>query len=73
MLPNLPLDILNNQLRVGDKVVFGSAQSLTLRTGIVAKINPQTVTIKHEEYNNGSYSSIKESRRNFRDVVRISV
>ena len=72
MLPNLPLDILNNQLRVGDKVVFGSAQSLTLRTGIITKISPQTVTIKHEEYNNGSYSLIKESRRNFRDVVRIS-
>lgn len=71
MLLNLPLDILNNQLRVGDKVVFGSAQSLTLRIGIITKINDKTVTIKHEEYNNGSYSSIKESRRNFRDVVRI--
>lgn len=71
MLPNLPLDILNNQLRVGDKVVFGSAQSLTLRTGTITKINSKTVSIKHEQYHNNSYSEISESRRNFRDVVRI--
>lgn len=72
MLPNLPLDLNNTQLRVGDKVVFGSSQSLTLRTGTIIKINDKTVTIKHEQYNNGSYSSIKESRRNFRDVVKIT-
>lgn len=72
MLPNLPLDILNNQLRVGDKVVFGSAQSLTLRTGIITKIDSKTVSIKHEQYHNNSYSETSESRRNFRDVVRIS-
>ena len=72
MLPNLPLDILNNQLRVGDKVVFGSAQSLTLRTGTITKINDKTVNIKHEQYHNNSYSEISESRRNFRDVVKIS-
>lgn len=71
MLPNLPLDILNNQLRVGDKVVFGSAQSLALRTGTISKINDKTVTIKHEQYHNNSHSEISESRRNFKDVVRI--
>lgn len=72
MLPNLPLDILNNQLRVGDKVVFGTAQSMRLMTGVVSKVNPKTVMIKHEEYRNGSYSEISESRRNFEDVVKIS-
>lgn len=65
-------DILGNTLEVGDKVVFGTAQSMHLMTGIISKIHPKTVMIKHEEYRNGSYSEISESRRNFEDVVKIS-
>lgn len=65
-------DILGNTLEVGDKVVFGTAQSMRLMTGVIIKVNPKTVMIKHEEYRNGSYSEISESRRNFEDVVKIS-
>lgn len=64
-------DILGNDLSVGDKVVFGTAQSMHLMIGIISKIHPRTVMIKHEEYRNGSYSEISESRRNFEDVVKI--
>lgn len=71
MLPNLPLDINNTQIREGDTVVFGSAGSMTLRKGTVTKINPQTVNISHGIYQNGSYSDTDKSRRAFRDVVVI--
>lgn len=64
-------DILGNDLSVGDKVVFGTAQSMCLMKGVITKIHPKTVMIKHEEYRNGSYSEISESRRNFEDVVKI--
>ena len=64
-------DILGNDLAVGDKVVFGTAQSMRLMQGVITKINAKTVMIKHEEYRNGSYSEISESRRNFEDVVKI--
>jgi hypothetical protein len=30
------------------------------------------VNIEHEEYSNGSYSQIAESRRNFEDVVKVN-
>jgi hypothetical protein len=65
-------DILGNTLEVGDKVVFGTAQSMRLMTGIISKIHLKTVMIKHEEYRNGCYSEISESRRNFEDVVKIN-
>lgn len=65
-------DILGNTLEVGNKVVFGTAQSMRLMTGVISKVNPKTVMIKHEEYHNHSYSTIEESRRNFEDVVKIS-
>lgn len=65
-------DILGNTLEVGDKVVFGTAQSMRLMTGVVSKVNPKTVMIKHEEYRNGCYSEISESRRNFEDVVKVN-
>lgn len=65
-------DILGNNLAVGDEVVFGTAQSMRLMIGVVSKVNPKTVMIKHEEYHNHSYSTIEESRRNFEDVVKIS-
>ena len=64
-------DILGNPLSVGDKVVFGTAQSMSLMQGVISKINPKTVIISHEEYRNGPYSEISESRRNFEDVVKI--
>lgn len=65
-------DILGSTLEVGDKVVFGAASSMRLMTGVISKIHPKTVMIKHEEYHNHSYSTIEESRRNFEDVVKIS-
>lgn len=65
-------DILGNDLSVGDKVVFGTAQSMRLMQGVITKIHPKTVIISHEEYRNGPYSEISESRRNFEDVVKIN-
>lgn len=64
-------DILGNDLAVGDKVVFGTAQSMHLMVGTIKKIHPKTVMISHEEYKNHSWSEISESRRNFEDVVKI--
>lgn len=64
-------DILGNTIEIGDKVVFGTAQSMHLMVGVISKVHPKTVMIKHEEYRNGSYSEISESRRNFEDVVKI--
>ena len=64
-------DILGNVLAIGDSVVFGSAGSMCLRIGKIVKISTKTVSIEHEEYSNGSYSRIKESRRNFEDVVKV--
>ena len=64
-------DLLGRELKIGDMVVFGSAGSMTLRTGKVIKINNKTVNIAHEEYSNRSYSTAVESRRNFEDVVKI--
>lgn len=65
-------DILGNDLVIGDKVVFGTAQSMRLMTGIISKIHPKTIMIKHEAYMNGSYSEISESRRDSCDVVKIN-
>ncbi len=65
------LDLVGNIIYIGDTVVFGSAQSMRLLTGEVVKINNKTVQIKHEEYQNHTYSKISESRRNFDDVVVI--
>jgi hypothetical protein len=64
-------DILGTPILLNQKVVFGSAGSMSLRVGTIVKVCPKTVIIKHEEYNNGSYSTIVESRRNFDDVVVI--
>lgn len=66
-------DLLGNDIAVLSTVVFGSAGSMSLRTGVVIKINEKTVTIKHTEYNNGPYSTIEESKRRFDDVVVIHV
>lgn len=65
------VDILGTPIEIGQKVVFGSAGSMCLRVGEIIKVNAKTVLIKHHEYNNGPYSSIMESRRNFDDVVVI--
>lgn len=66
-------DILGNELALGDTVVFGKAQTMCLHKGKVIKINAKTVIIEHEEYSNGSYSRIAESRRNFEDVVKVNI
>lgn len=40
MLPNLPLDVNNKQIREGDTVVFGSDNGSYLYVGNVYKITP---------------------------------
>lgn len=69
MTKDLKFDSVGQAIQVGDTVVFGQAGSMRLFKGVVSKINDKTVTIEHEEYANGSYSTIKESRRAFADVV----
>ena len=69
MTKDLKFDSVGQILQVGSSVVFGQAGSMKLFKGVVSKINDKTVTIEHEEYANGSYSTIKESRRAFTDVV----
>lgn len=66
-----PQDKLLRTINLNDGVVFGKAGSMTLHIGKVIKINAKTVLIEHEEYANGSYSTITESRRSFEDVVVI--
>lgn len=41
----MKVDKLGNEIKVGDKVVFGMGQSMTLLIGEVTKINDKTVTI----------------------------
>lgn len=41
----MKVDKLGNEIKVGDKVVFGMGQSMTLLIGEVIKINDKTVTI----------------------------
>lgn len=64
-------DILGNDLQVGDKVVFGMAQTMQLHTGTIMKVNAKTVKIKHEAYQNGWQETV-ESQRSFEDVVKIN-
>lgn len=64
-------DLVGNHIAILSVVAFGSAGSMKLRTGVVIKINDKTVTIKHREYSNGSYSTTEESKRRFEDVVVI--
>lgn len=40
MLPNLPLDVNQKQIRVGDKVTFGADNGSHLYVGTVFKITP---------------------------------
>ena len=64
-------DILGNDLEIGDKVVFGMAQTMRLHTGEIIKISTKTVKIKHEVYQNG-WQETTESQRAFEDVVKIN-
>lgn len=41
----MKVDKVGNEIKVGDKVVFGMGQSMTLLIGEVTKINAKTVTI----------------------------
>jgi len=41
----MKVDKIGNEIKVGDKVVFGMGQSMTLLIGEVTKINTKTVTI----------------------------
>lgn len=68
-----PVDCINQRIELHAQVVFGRAGSSLLFKGTVTKINAKTVTIKHDEYNNGPYSTITDSRRAFEDVVVVGV
>lgn len=46
MLPNLPLDVNNKQIREGDTVVFGADNGSYLHVGKVVKITPCFVWMK---------------------------
>lgn len=66
-----PVDCINQPIELHMNVVFGKAGSMRLFKGKVTKINAKTVTIEHDEYNTGPYSTATESRRAFEDVVVI--
>lgn len=66
MLPNLPLDVNNTQIRVGDKVVFGADNGSYLYSGEVVKMTPcfawmQIPMVSHKTF-----------RREFRRVAVIN-
>lgn len=42
-------DIIGTELKVGRKVCFGLAQTKTMSTGVITKINPKTVTVEYIE------------------------
>jgi hypothetical protein len=48
MLPTLPLDVNNTQIREGDNVVFGADNGSYLYTGKVFKITPCFAWMKVE-------------------------
>lgn len=67
MLPNLPLDVNNKQIRVGDTVVFGADNGSYLHVAKVYKITPCFVWMKLAyPFDQGSF------RRDFRRVAIIS-
>lgn len=63
MLPNLPLDVNNKQIREGDTVVFGADNGSYLYVGKVYKITPCFVWMKVQPLSNNSF------RRDFRRVA----
>lgn len=64
-------DIIGNELAVGDKVVFGMAQTMCLHTGTITKISEKTVKIKHDVRWDG-WQNPTDSQRAFEDVVKIN-
>jgi len=65
-------DHLGNSLAVGDKVVFGLAQTLQLATGEIVKINQKTVKIRYTGYDDwGRHADGLECLRTFDNVVRV--
>ena len=63
MLPTLPLDVNNKQIRIGDKVVFGADNGSYLYSGEVVKMTPCFVWMKIPMV------SRKLFRRDFRRVA----
>lgn len=66
MLPNLPLDVNNKQIREGDTVVFGADNGSYLHVGKVVKITPCFVWMKVQPHSHHNF------RRDFRRVAIIS-
>ena len=73
----MKVDKLGNEIKVGDKVVFGMGQSMTLLIGEVTKINAKTVTIlrkwkQRNAYRKEVFEYQGEYRRLFDNVVVIN-
>lgn len=60
MLPNLTLDVKNEQIRIGDKVCWGADNGSYLFFGEVYKITPCFVWMRELK---GNYNFRRESRR----------
>lgn len=73
----MKVDKIGNEIKVGDKVVFGMGQSMTLLIGEVTKINDKTVTIlrkwkQRRAYSKEVFECQDEYRRLFDNVVVIN-
>lgn len=66
MLPNLPLDVNNKQIREGDTVAFGADNGSYLHVGKVVKITPCFVWMKVQPLGHHNF------RRDFRRVAIIT-
>lgn len=69
MLPNLPLDVDNKQLRIGDHVIYSFPDSCHMAQGRVAKMTDCFVWIVHVGFPDDYTRKI---RREFRQVVKIN-
>lgn len=56
-------DLLGNELSVGDAVVFGGGQHKTLYTGLIAKINPKTVSIGEHKLRHWNKTPVRILRK----------
>ena len=66
MLPNLPLDVKNTQIRIGDKVCWGADNGSYLYFGTVYKITAQFAWMRSDTDPNK-----RNHRRAFRRVCVI--
>lgn len=53
-------DFFGNEILIGDTVAFMQKGYRTLRTGVVDRITPQMVFIKHQQFNVGGTETKQE-------------